>query len=157
MRTLRLRFRWRGRVNPLEDPDVGRERAGHILKAIFGRVLSFARSKSRFVPQLELFVGCSQIAWDRKTSKRAFCHVFHRPGRVCAAPELITVPINYILGVMIHEIGHVLALKTWGRSSERDADIAVLKFLGINLEYRSDLVLEWVSNRVVEQVLRGSR
>ena len=123
------------------------------LQVIWGKVFSFATQKSKDVPRLSLFVGCDVITQERHSSKRAFCHVGHYSGKVCTVLDLVTVPVNYIVGIYLHEIGHCVSSNVWGSLSEKDADLAVLKFLGVNLQYKSNLTLEWVPDSVVREVL----
>jgi hypothetical protein len=127
--------------------------AQNVLREIFSRVLQFSRRKFKRTPNLSLSVGCWEIERYRRKSKRSFCHVFHRAGIVCTVPVIVTLKINFIVGIFLHEVGHVIAMKEWNRSEEPDADLAVLQFLGVNLGYKSDLTLEWVPNDVVQRVL----
>ena len=124
-----------------------------VLTQIFNRVHRFAKGKFPRTPHLWLSVGCKDIEKYRHVSKRSFCHVFHRDGVVCTVPELVTLPINFIVGILIHEVGHAIAMNEWNCSGEPDADLAVLQFLGINLGYKGNLTLEWVPNDVVKRVL----
>ncbi len=128
------------------------------LRSIFNKVYQFAKSMAgSAVPKLSLFVGCDLIQKDRRSSKRAFCHVGHRPIKVCTSPHLANIEINFVVGIYLHEIGHCIAAKVWGRSREQDADLAVLEFFGVNLRYKSDLTLEWAPDEVVREVLRVPR
>lgn len=127
--------------------------ASLVLTQIFNRVHRFAKDRFQRTPDLLLSVGCKDIEQYRRGSKRSFCHVFHRDGIVCTVPALMTLPINYIVGILLHEIGHTIAMREWNCSLEQEADIAVMKFLGVNLDYKGDLTLEWVSTDVVRRVL----
>ena len=127
--------------------------ASHVLHEIFSCVHRFSKKKFPRTPSLSLLIGCKDIENYRRESKRSFCHVFHRSGAVCTVPALVTLSINFIIGIFFHEVGHTIAMKEWNCSKEPDADLAVLQFLGINLSYKGDLTLEWVPNDVVKRVL----
>jgi len=127
--------------------------AANVLRVIFSRVHQFSKRQFSRTPNLSLGVGCKDIEKYRRGSKRSFCHVFHREGIVCTVPALVTLRVNFIVGILLHEIGHTIAMKEWNCSGEPDADQAVLQFLGINLGYKGDLTLEWVPNDVVQRVL----
>lgn len=127
--------------------------ASHVLHEIFSRVHRFAKAKFPRTPHLSLLVGCKDIEKYRRGSKRSFCHTFHRDGIVCATQALVTLQINFIVGIYLHEVGHAIAMKEWNCSGEPDADLAVLQFLGVNLGYKGPLTLEWVPDEVVRRVL----
>lgn len=127
--------------------------AQNVLREIFSRVLQFSKRQFPRTPNLSLAVGCKDIEKYRRGSKRSFCHMFHRDGIVCTVPTIVTLKINFIVGIFLHEIGHAISMKEWDCSGEPDADLAVLQFLGVNLGYKSDLTLEWVPDDVVGRVL----
>lgn len=119
------------------------------LEAVFKRVVAWARQRSRRVPALRLVVGCPQITARRRYDPRAFFHVDHRRGKVCVHPAAARLGSGYLTGLILHELGHPMATRAWGRSCQEDADLAIRKFLGVRLHYRGPLLLEWVPDRVV--------
>lgn len=123
------------------------------LQEAFKRVHGWARRKSRRVPPLRLVVGCRGVAAGRRRDKRAFMHV--RRGVVCTTPAAADLPIEYLVGLLLHEHGHPMATKAWGRSCQEDADKAVRDFLGVRLHYRGPLLLEWVPKRIALRILRA--
>lgn len=124
-----------------------------LLQDVWRRVYAFARGRSRRVPRLSLYVGCRQILNRRGHDKRAFFHVGHKPGKVCTVLASAKLSRNYLVGLMLHELGHPMATKEWGVSEQPHADTAVEAFLGVKLRYRGPLILEWVPDKIVRQVL----
>lgn len=128
--------------------------AGH-LHAVWSRVYAFARSRSKLVPRLTLKVGCPAIARHRRTDPRAFMHTGgqHAPGQVHASPEAAKLPIQFIVGLLVHEIGHPLATRVYSRSEQEDADSACLKILGVKIRYGGPLIIEYVSPSDLRRIL----
>lgn len=118
------------------------------------RVYAYARRRSR-VPRLALAVGCTQIINRRGHDKRAFFHVGHKPGKVCTVLAAARLSDNYLVGLMLHELGHPLAMTAWRYSEQEHADRAVQAFLGVKLRYRGPLVLQWVSTQTAHKILKG--
>lgn len=126
-----------------------------MLESVFDQVWNWARQRSCIVPPLVLFVGCPMIARRRaEGDPRAFFHVGHIEGYVCTVPESAELPRTYLVGLMLHELGHPMAMIAWGRSEQEDADKAVRDFLGVRLSYRGPLLLEWVPSTVVNKILK---
>jgi hypothetical protein len=128
-------------------------RPGELLREAFARVHAWARRRTRRVPPLTLAVGCSQIAARRRHDPRAFAHVGHRVGRVCISAAAAKLPVEHVVGLCLHEIGHPLAQRVWGRSEQEDADAAVREFLGVRLSYVGPLLLQHVPTRVARRIL----
>jgi hypothetical protein len=72
--------------------------------------------------------------------KRAFMHVAHQPDMICVAPEAVRLSKNYLLGLFLHEFGHIAT----DSPDDRIADAWVCEKLGITIQYRGPLCLEWV-------------
>lgn len=124
------------------------------LRDIWSAVYAYARRRRRSLPKLTLRIGCPRIAAMRRTDPRAFMHVGEDgKARVCSSPAARKLSVNYLVGLYLHEIGHVLAQKAWKRSEQEDADKAVRDFLGVRLHYRGPLLLEWVTDSAVRRVM----
>lgn len=123
------------------------------LRAVFEAVHRWARARSRRVPALVLAVGCPRIAARRRHDPRAIMHVGHRGGKVCASARAAELPLEHVVGLFLHEIGHPMAMAVWGRSEQEDADAAVMRLLGVRLRYRGPLLLQWVPPATVRRIL----
>ena len=125
------------------------------IRELFNRVNEWAIKKSPLVPKLSLELGCSEIvACQRAGDIRAVCHVGHKKGKVCADIKAHRLPINFLVGIFLHEIGHPLAMRVYRRSDQWDADRAVKEILGVNIRYGGPLVLEHVSMSVAKKISR---
>lgn len=82
-------------------------------------------------------------------------HTGHRGLSVCVSPAASRLAINFICALYLHEIGHPLAMKLWGRSEQVDADESVRRVYGIGLRYRGPILIQWVSDRVARRLLGG--
>ena len=81
--------------------------------------------------------------------ERSYAHVGHWPGTVCA--ELIKfaeLSLEHQVGILLHEFGH-LGDEFGG---EQGADRWVFVELGVALEYRGALDLQWVSAADIERL-----
>lgn len=126
------------------------------LERLFALVHAWARKRSRRVPKLSLHVGCEDVAKHRRGGdQRAFFHVGHLKNRVCTTLQAADLHPCFLVGLMLHEIGHPMAQMAWGTSEQYDADRAVREFIGVRLVYKGPLLLEWVSPTVVERIVRG--
>ena len=88
---------------------------------------------------------CSDIdaeAGPRTVQERArmYAHVGHVPGVICIASDFEELPMTHQIGVLLHEIGHVLACK----GGEPQADIACKEKLGVTIQYDGVLELQYV-------------
>ena len=127
------------------------------LREAFRRVHAWARRRSRRVPPLRLVVGCPRVFRARRRDKRAFMHVGHPTGVVCTSPVAARLSVNHVVALFLHEIGHPLAMKLWGRSEQEDSDKSVRDILGVRLHYRGPLILQWVPDSVVRRILNDGR
>lgn len=129
-------------------------RGRYELERIFALVRAWARSRSRRVPMLSLQIGCPEVARTRRSGNpRALFHVGHLPGKVCCSPLAAHLDHNYLVGLILHEFGHPMAQKAWGRSEQEDADRAVKDFLGVKLSYKGPLLLECAPLKIVKQII----
>jgi len=128
------------------------------LLCIWARVYAFVRAREPRLPALTLRVGCPALDRERRTSPRAFCHVGghgRRITEVCCHPILARLPLAYILGLLLHEIGHVIALLLYRSSEQWEADASLHRY-GIRLSYRGRYLVEHVDRRTLRRVLRGA-
>jgi hypothetical protein len=59
---------------------------------------------------IELNVGCELAERDRKKDPRIYAHVDHAPyGVICIVADLVELPRENQLGILWHEIGHLLS------------------------------------------------
>jgi len=125
------------------------------LKGLFDRVNNWAMKKSPLVDRRTLQVGCPEIAARRKDGDvRAFFHVGHRPGKVCADSMACQLPEHFLVGLFLHEIGHPLAMRVYRKTEQWDADRAVKEILGVHIRYGGPLVLEYVAPSVAKRITR---
>jgi len=73
---------------------------------------------------------------------RVYAHTYHAPFVVCVCRKFVSAPDEVILGVLLHEIGHL-----FGGKRERDADRFIYNTLGVKIRYKGKERLEWVSPR----------
>lgn len=123
------------------------------LKFLFRRVNNWAMERQSIVPRLRFRVQCPYITATRKKGdKRAFFHV--EKGIVCADPAACKLPLHFLVGLFLHEIGHPLATRIYGRSEQWDADRSIKEVLGVKIHYGGPWVLEYVAPSVAKQIIR---
>lgn len=127
------------------------------LKQLFAAVHEWAEKRCEVpVPRLSLSVGCPEIERRfRRGDARSFFHVGHKMGRVCASPRAAKLPVHFLVGLMLHEIGHPLAIKVYGRSDQWDADRSIKEFLGVRIHYGGPLILEFVPWGLAKKIIEG--
>jgi len=76
---------------------------------------------------------CPEIEGEHACSRRQYAHVFHLPNQVCLAREFSQLPERYRLGILMHELGHILI---GPEGAEYDANRAAQQ-LGIQIRYQS--------------------
>lgn len=130
--------------------------AEHRLRLCWEKVLRWARKKSPHVPALTLRIDCDLTKKHRQSSPRAYMHTQHLPGKVCVSSEAWTLSPAHLVGLYLHELGHPMATKAYGRSEQEDADRAVKEFLGVTIKYKGPLLLEWVSPATLKKI-QGAR
>lgn len=75
-------------------------------------------------------------------------HVGHLSGAICHAKDCKSLSVNHLVGLLLHEFGH---LATGG--GEREADVWAFERLGVVIQYRSPILLEWVDDEAVARLL----
>jgi hypothetical protein len=126
------------------------------LQEAFRRVNAWAMSKCPQVSRLSLHVRCHSIKRRLHSGDpRALFHVGHKAGKVCTIDERVAVlPVTYLVGLFLHEMGHPLALKLYKKSEQWHADRSIKRCLGVQIRYRGPLLLEWVPSSTARMILR---
>jgi hypothetical protein len=124
-----------------------------VLRDTWQRVLHWACRRSPKVRALKLNVNCALVKRTRAASPRAYMHTLHKRGKVCVHGDAAALSLPQLVGLYLHEIGHPLAQDAYGRSEQEDADRAVKEFLGVKIQYKGPLLLEWVSPSVARRIL----
>ncbi len=115
------------------------------LRALFYRVFCAVQRRIPISRQIRIRVDCELILRDRSSKepslgRRAFMHTGHHADTICIASQTAALDKHHIVGLFLHELGHLL-----GRTGEPGADLWVMRRLGIPIEYRGKLGIEWVS------------
>lgn len=76
---------------------------------------------------------CSQADKEHKNSTRQYAHTFHKKGVICLAGAWKDLSIEQHMGIIAHEIGHLLVGEI--EHSELEADKAANKFFDIRIHY----------------------
>lgn len=104
---------------------------------------------------------CSNANTDHKINRRQYAHTYHLCNVICVADEFVSLPLETQMGIIAHEVGHLLIGKE--NHSEKEADRVANKFFKIVIRYRdaaygndlqylsvSDLlkVYDWVTENI---------
>lgn len=88
---------------------------------------------------------------EHNVNTRQYAHVHHIDGRViCVAGAWITLPLEIEMGLIAHEVGHLLAGKMDMEHSEAKADEVADKFFKITVLYKSTVYgnrLQYLTHR----------
>lgn len=87
---------------------------------------------------------CKQANEEHKASIRQYAHTGHYKNVICVANAIVDLPMNYMIAIILHEIGH---LKSGG--GEIQANNWVLRKCGIRIMYKDSEYgnnLEYISN-----------
>jgi hypothetical protein len=98
---------------------------------------------------------CERADNEHAADKRQYAHTYHHAKTICVARAFDDLPVQHQDGIVLHEIGHLLAGK---RATEQDADIAIRKLTGIRIYYidsRYGNQLETVSRQVSSMISQG--
>lgn len=78
---------------------------------------------------------CSIADKDHKASLRQYAHTFHHKDNViCITSEWITLSIDHQMGLIAHEVGHLLNGPI--EHTEEEADRVANKFFNIHIKYK---------------------
>jgi hypothetical protein len=116
----------------------------------FQKVRAFAATADPALSTTEL-LPCGDVRGGKTPftrRSRAFMHTGHLPSRICYAPPTRMLALNYIVGILLHEFGHL-----GSGGGEVEADTWVAAKLGIALEYKGKLCLEWVDDDTARRIL----
>jgi hypothetical protein len=95
-------------------------------------------------PRLAL---CRDVRADRERgNKRAYFHVGHKGDwTICHDLTAGRLSNSHLYALVLHEFGHPLAMKLFGRSRQEDADRAITKVTGIPILYKTGWVVQWIA------------
>lgn len=104
---------------------------------------------------------CRLADKEHRHSLRQYAHVHHvKDNVICIAEAWADLPISNMMGLIAHEVGHLLMGET--DHSEDEADDAGNKFFRVKIKYRDDRYgdsLQYLSHydmlRVYEWVLKN--
>lgn len=85
---------------------------------------------------------CREAQADNARNPRNLAHVGHYRRAVCVARALFDFPPNYIYGVLLHELGHMV--KAGQPHSERDADQLGGALARVRITRRAWRAARWV-------------
>jgi hypothetical protein len=81
---------------------------------------------------------CSSADKEHAVSNRQYAHVHHmKDDVICVAGAWITLPLEMEMGLIAHEVGHLLVGRT--DHSEDEADRLADKFFKITIRYMDTL------------------
>jgi hypothetical protein len=75
---------------------------------------------------------CRIAQRDHEENRRQYAHTFHYPGTICLAREFWELPKEFRDGILLHEIGHMLA---GPEGTEAEATEAAERFFGVEIRY----------------------
>lgn len=93
-----------------------------------------------------ILIQCGIADRDHKNSLRQYAHTLHYRNTICIAGVWAKLPIDYQMGVIAHEVGHLLAGNV--EHSEEEADSLANKFFHIRIRYKNGVYgkhLQWLS------------
>jgi hypothetical protein len=90
------------------------------------------------LPALHVTQRCKLVEQDHKEDNRVYAHVFHKPKKtICLARAFDRLPLGHKIGIMLHEIGHLMS-----NGGEAEADLWVNDHLGIDIDFKN--TIQWV-------------
>ena len=132
------------------DPETARRRVQRALDEVYAFLVALRAPVGRAV-RLEL---CEDVRRDRERgNKRAFFHVGHKGiWTICTDPITGRLPDGHLYGLVLHEFGHPLAWKLFGKSRQEDADRAIWDMTRIPILYRTGWIVQWVPAASVRRI-----
>jgi hypothetical protein len=100
--------------------------------------------------------NCREADKDHKEYMSQYAHTFHKGDNViCVARAFWKLPIGHQMGLIAHEIGHILAGEREHR--EYKADEAANRYFGIDIKYKDSeygYFLQYLNKRDIEKVAK---
>ena len=92
---------------------------------------------------------CVQADKEHKARERQYAHVHHAKGDViCVAGAWLMLPLHTEMGLIAHEVGHLLAGRT--KHTEEEADRIGNEFFKVTIKYKNTIFgdsLQYLSHR----------
>lgn len=93
---------------------------------------------------------CALADREHKESERQYAHVHHAKGKniICVAGAWVMLPLQSEMGLIAHELGHLLAGDK--EHTEDEADRLGNKFFSVTIKYKNTIYgdrLQYVSHR----------
>jgi len=131
-------------------PESGFRRIERAISEVYGFLIQMKAPVGRSVK----LAACYDVRRDRERgNKRAFFHVGHKgPWTICTDPITGCLSDSHLYGLVLHEFGHPLAYKLFGKSRQEDADQAIWKLTGIPILYRTGWTVQWITPGDVRRV-----
>lgn len=89
---------------------------------------------------------CADADREHRQERRAYAHVFHCDDTICLARPFADLPEPYQLGILVHEVGHLLV---GPHADEPEANAAVEQVAQFRVYYRHSSrygsALEWIA------------
>lgn len=114
--------------------------------AVYSRVHAFVSSRCPELSSVE-FQFCPEVRKSAADPRRAYAHWGHVKNTICYARQIKNLSKPHAIGVLLHEFGHV-----GSRGGESLADLWVIEVLGIPIQYRGKLNLEWVDPQDIRRL-----
>lgn len=100
---------------------------------------------------------CKLCDADHAEEDRQYMHVGHVDRTICYASATLELGLPWVLGLMIHEIGHLWLVDAGRKHTEGEANEAGRLITGIRVQFKGPRVLEWARPTAeFRRSLRGS-
>ncbi len=102
---------------------------------------------------------CKEADREHLKSLRQYAHTYHRKDEVCVTKAFTLLPLEIQMGLIAHEVGHLLAGYT--DHTEEEANKLANSFFDIHMHYKDFAMfgdnLEYLSKKDSEKVLKWVR
>ena len=126
----------------LNNPTGGSIRGRNRIRRVFRALSARARSVHPQLGEIS-FRRCLDADKDHAALSRNYMHVGHYPNTICYASATGDLSLGYQTGLIVHEIGHLVAMSMGMEHGEEDANNIGTAATGIPVEWRGLQVLEW--------------
>lgn len=118
---------------------------------------AFNRYTMGRVPEFDpAYLVWGDLEAERAHTEDAFRHFAYtvQDGDIAVhvARDIGQLPDRFLYGIVGHEFGHLLAGHEWGNWTEAGADEAAYAYLDIVINYGSDLDLQYITCKEVQDV-----